>query len=425
MKIFSRGKVREKDADEKSASEEFLKRTIEEQQLKFNIACIGIGKAGIHFVDALYRMDMKTGVNQIYPLALPSSRFDYITAPEFFRNEKELVFPFGASNTQVRYTGVGGNQRLGQKIAMEDGGRIVAKISDGLKEFEKKIPVKAIVLVGSLAGGTGGGSIPVLAKVLKLSFPDFLVMVIGVLPEKKEGNVYFANAARSLLMILSLLREKNYIDCFLLFENMVVRSGGMLEGYDYINDTFAATFNLIFGSTYSVDTLDPQDKMTLIQKGGREGMGLMSYDDLLFKGEHHPNPEDDREIETAKSNIIRILYENLDKYPRGTVENALYGAYQIRCDQSLFPFDVRNILNEKFEERLKGKEQDKVPYVKGGVWPNPKSEKIEIGTMILGINEDGYEYVREMKRKWNEGYWTKWYPREDFENDLEEIRNLR
>jgi cell division GTPase FtsZ len=424
MRIF-RSKREEKDTEKGISSEDSLKRVIEEQQLKFNIGCIGVGKAGIHFLDALYRMDVETGVNQIYPIALPSSRFDYVTAPAISQNEEEFVFPFGAADPEVRYTGVGGNQRLGQKIAIEDSGRIVAKIDESIKEYEKKIPVKAIVLVGSLAGGTGGGSLPVLAKVLKLSFPDFLIMIIGVLPEKREGNIFFANSARSLQMILSLLGEKDYVDCFLLFENMIVRSGGMLQGYDYINNTFARTFNLIFGSTYSVDTLDPQDKMTLIKKGGREGLGLMNYYDLAFKGEHHPNPQDDREVEAAKANIIRILHENLDGYPRGTVESAGFGAYQIRCDQSLFPFDVRNILNEKFEERLKGKKATKVPYVKGGVWPQPKSQRIEIGTMILGIRDDDYEYLGQMKRKWNEGVWENWYSRKEFEEDLETVKNLR
>jgi len=425
MSIFNKIKRKEdqkKKDDEQIKWHEEVKRRereiIKTAELRFNTYCIGIGRAGIHFLDSIYSLDTITRVNQIFPLALPSSRYDYQMADNI-RKREEFIFPFGASDRNVRFSGVGGDQHLGQQIAIKDGRNILKKMNDEINMMERRVPIKAIALIGSLAGGTGGGAIPTFAKMIKDNFPEQLLMIIGILPEKEEGNTYLANASRSFHMINELKKElkDKYADAIFIFENMIVRGKGMLQSYDYINNYLAKTFNLLFGSSYSPDTLDPQDKMSVLKKGGAEGIGLMQY--TGGQEVEDSTPDSENEMDEATAQIIRILDKNLSNYPQGTVESGTFGAYQIRCSQDIFPFNVRNTLNSNFEKRLEAGIPGKNAFVRGGVWPIPQSEDVEISTMILGIDPEKYEYLNKIMEMWNI-----WYAKQDVENDLNQIISL-
>ena len=418
-------KIRGRDTSRRTAAETAVsfraakkreQEMIERQELRFNTYCIGIGRAGIHFLDSIYALDKETQVNQVFPLALPSSRYDYQLAENLKRKEDRL-FPFGASNRDVRYTGVGGDQHLGQQIAFEEGRRVLKKIDEDIRTIDKRVPVEAIILIGSLAGGTGGGSIPVLAKMIKDNFPDQVLMIMGILPEKQEGNTFFVNASRSFNMIMNLRDElpDEYVDTVFIFENMIIRKAGMLQSYKEINQQLAKTFNLMFGSSYSPDTLDPHDKISTLKKGGKKGIALTYY--TGDQRVENPNPETDLDIEDAKAEIIRMFEKNLREYPSGTVESGRFGAYHIRCNQNIFPFDVRNILNSTFEMRLEGGNHDKHAFVRGGIWPAPMSEQVEIATMILEIDPTKYEYLKKIMNMW-----SLWYEKEDVVRDFEQIR---
>jgi cell division GTPase FtsZ len=408
-------KKAEEIAKRRLAKKQREREIIEQAELRFNTYCIGVGRAGIHFLDAIYELDSTTEVYQIFPLALPSSRYDYQLADNL-RDRKEHIFPFGASDRDVRYSGVGGDQHLGQQIALKDGRRILKKMDDEINMMERRVPIKAITLIGSLAGGTGGGAIPALAKMIKDNFPNQLLIVLGILPEKQEGNTFIANASRSYKMITNLRNAlpNKYIDTFLLFENMIVRGTGMLQSYDFINERLAKTFNLLFGSSYSPDTLDPQDKLKILKKGGKEGIGLMCY--TGNQKVEDPNPQASKDLDDATAQIIRILDKNLGDYPSGTVVTARFGAYQIRCSQEIFPFDVRNTLNSTFEARLQGGTAGKDAFVRGGVWPTPGSDTVEISTMILEVEPEKYDYLNRIMEKW-----SMWYEEEDVKRDFEQI----
>jgi len=384
-----------------------------EMRVGFNTYCIGVGRAGIRFLDSMYGLDVKSGVKQISPLGLASSKFDYDLIDNLGAKH---IFPFGDSDRDVRYTCVGGNQCLGQEIAIGDGRRILARIYEDISTEEREELVHAITLIGSLAGGTGGSTIPVLAKMIKDNFPEKLVVIMGILPEEQEGSTYLANASRSFNMIMSLRRElaDRYADVFFIFNDMVARRGGILQSYGRTNQKWAETFNLLFGSTYNPDNLDPHDRLSFLKKGGKEGIGMMRYTGDLEVD--NPNPQTDMEVEDAKSEIIRALKKNLAEYPPGTVKSGAYGLYQMRCDQSIFPFDVRNIMNESFEKRLQEGSSDKYAFVRGGIWPNQGSEQLDIATMILGIEPTEYRYLDKIMRKW-----TARYRKEDMKKDFEQI----
>ncbi len=419
--MFRIRRTSRREAEEKARRYQALgkreRKMIEKRQLIFSTYCIGVGRAGIHLLDAMYEVDTETGVNQIYPLALPSSRYDYQLADNL-REREQHIFPFGASNKDVRYTGVGGDQLLGQKIALEEGRKILHKMDEEISTIEREIPVKAIVLIGSLAGGTGGGAIPALAKMIKDNFPDQLLMIMGLLPGKQEGNTFFINASRSYTMIAKLREDlpDKYVDTVFTFENMIVRRKGGQQSYEYMNQEVAKAFNLLFGSSYSSDTLDPLDRLSILKRGGEKGIGMM-----YCTGDHvsNPNPETLMEIEDTKSVIIRMLRKNLARYPPGAVETGMFGAYQIRCNQNIFSFDLRNLLHSNFESILETGDKEKHPFVRGGFWPNPGSDKVEIATMVLGINPKKYEYLDKIA-----GMWNLWYDKEGILDDFEQIRTM-
>ena len=199
---------------------------------------------------------------------------------------------------------------------------------------------------------------------------------------------------------------------------MIVRTRGMLQSYEFINKKLAKTFNLLFGSSFSADALDPHDKRSILQKGGKEGIGMMCY-----TGKHEVeniNPQTEDEIDAAESQIVRILDKNLSDYPLGTVKTGKFGAYQVRCNQDIFPFEVRNILNSTFEKRLEEGQEEKSAFVKGGVWPNPHSNKVEMSTMILRIEPTEYKYLKKIM-----GMWKLWYEEEDINRDLEQILSMQ
>ena len=419
--IFRIGRKSEREAKEEARRYQAMKgrerEMKERQQLIFNTYCIGVGRAGIHLLDAMYALDIETGVNQIYPLALPSSRYDYQLADNL-GERGEHIFPFGDSNRDVRYSGVGGDQHLGQRIAFEEGRRIMNRVDEDFSVIDKRTPVRAIMLIGSLAGGTGGGAIPLLAKMIKDNFPDQLLVIMGLLPEKQEGNTFFVNASRSYAMITRLREElrDRYVDTVFIFENMIVRKERMLQSYDYINQEVAKSFNLLFGSSYSPDALDPYDRLSILKKGGEKGIGMMYYtSDQVDK----LSSQTDKEIEYTKPAIIRLLHKNLARYPARTVETGRFGAYQVRSDQNIFPFDLRNILNSNFESILETGDKEKQAFIKGGFWPNPGSDKVEIATMLLEINPKEYEYLDKIA-----GMWNIWYDKEGILNDFEQIRTV-
>jgi hypothetical protein len=84
----------------------------------------------------------------------------------------------------------------------------VLNATNGVSKFN----MDAFVVIGSLAGGTGGGGAPLVARDLGNRF-DLPVYGVGVLPSNHEPDVYKLNAARSMQ---SFARET---DNLILFDN--------------------------------------------------------------------------------------------------------------------------------------------------------------------------------------------------------------
>lgn len=93
--------------------------------------------------------------------------------------------------------GTGSDIELGRQVARKE----LNVIDDKVQSI---IPIDTdfVLLIGSLAGGTGGGCIPIIAERLRKSV-DPPVYVLGILPAEEEGNIYILNAVDSLKQTIS------------------------------------------------------------------------------------------------------------------------------------------------------------------------------------------------------------------------------
>jgi len=78
--------------------------------------------------------------------------------------------------------GVGKMNEVGAAIAKEDGDKVLDKVRD-----TKNLPeTDAFMIVGSAAGGTGSGSLPIITQMIKENFPEKPVYNLIALPFKYE-----------------------------------------------------------------------------------------------------------------------------------------------------------------------------------------------------------------------------------------------
>ncbi len=80
--------------------------------------------------------------------------------------------------------GVGKINEAGAEIARQDGDKII----DALRSAERFYEADAFLLIASAAGGTGSGSIPVIAQTIKKRYEDKPVYCLIVLPFEHEEN---------------------------------------------------------------------------------------------------------------------------------------------------------------------------------------------------------------------------------------------
>ena len=106
-------------------------------------------------------------------------------------------------NRKTANHGVGKVNTLGADIARQDGDKVITSVGSANRFYE----ADAFLLVASVAGGTGSGSMPVIAEIIKERYSDKPVYALVVLPfeheEKTEARTVY-NSATSLKAIYSI-----------------------------------------------------------------------------------------------------------------------------------------------------------------------------------------------------------------------------
>jgi cell division GTPase FtsZ len=106
-------------------------------------------------------------------------------------------------NRKTANHGVGKINAVGAEIARQDGDKVITAVGSADRFYE----ADAFMLIASVAGGTGSGSMPVLAEMIKERYGDKPLYALVVLPfeheEKTEARTTY-NSATSLKAIYSI-----------------------------------------------------------------------------------------------------------------------------------------------------------------------------------------------------------------------------
>ncbi|MAG14995.1 MAG: cell division protein FtsZ [Dehalococcoidales bacterium] len=133
--------------------------------------------------------------------------------------------------------GVGKINELGAEIAREDGDKVIETIRSS-RQFSE---ADAFLLVGGAAGGTGSGSVPVIAQYLKERYVDKPIYTLIVLPFEHEE----ATEERTVYNVATCLKSAYLVaDAVFLVDNQryVMKSSPIRSNLAKINTLIAAPF---------------------------------------------------------------------------------------------------------------------------------------------------------------------------------------
>ncbi|MBU7029233.1 MAG: hypothetical protein HXS48_20015 [Theionarchaea archaeon] len=338
---------------------------------------IGVGNAGMKLLDKVCSLDIESNLHEIYPIGIRTSKFDCQSPKNI---EQDQIIDLGEEKERRLAKGTGGDQSLAQKIFLKKKDVFLERIG------QSTIESAPLFLLGSLAGGTAGGGIPVLAKLLKKNFPNNPVLIAGILPDPHEGSTLQANASRSLLFL------EEY-DALILFENRAIRSATIEEGFDILNDEFAETLYSLFAVRPEEYALNTQKMLNLTKRFGKEGICLTHRcvsEEIMLE-----EPKTDEEREVLKSDMVRLLKLNLSHYPEEVLRSARGGAYHIGSNRNFLLHDLVSLLSTTVEDLLGGNGALVVP----GFWRS-QDYLIEIVTTLVGVDSSKYEFAKRINGKW-------------------------
>ena len=206
-----------------------------------NVGIIGIGNAGNQVA--------VVGLNKysIPAIAINSSEKDLETVQD--------------SVTRILigdHRGAGKDRRDAKKFLKE---RITNMMQS--EEIQKFMARDIIFIISSTGGGTGSGIVPILSEILKQSFPDVMIVVVGILPTIIEALSTQANTLEYLEELYSADLKQTYM----MYDNDRFSKLPTHEMMRKINESIVDDINVLRG-TYQTPTpfssIDEKDASKII-----------------------------------------------------------------------------------------------------------------------------------------------------------------
>jgi len=145
---------------------------------------IGCGQCGGRIADEFARLNVKAHVQRGIDIATNTLAVNTdiadLSGLSFIKRNYQHRIVIGGQKTSGH--GVGKINELGAEVAREDGDKVL----EAVRASPKFAETDAFLIVGSAAGGTGSGAIPVLTQHLKEYYPGKPVYNLVVLPFNHE-----------------------------------------------------------------------------------------------------------------------------------------------------------------------------------------------------------------------------------------------
>jgi cell division GTPase FtsZ len=203
------------------------------------LTVIGLGQCGCRIADQFARLNFKAHGQRkatIAPtvIAVNTDQAD-LTGLRFIKNDYRHRVLLGLRQTLGH--GVGKINELGAQLAKEDSDKVLEAVKASPEFYE----THAFLLVAGAAGGTGSGSLPVLAKAVKDRYVGKPVYALVILPFEHEQST----ESRSTYNTATCLKSTyDIVDAVFLADNQryVRKDASLMSNLDRINRMIAEPF---------------------------------------------------------------------------------------------------------------------------------------------------------------------------------------
>ena len=203
------------------------------------LAVIGLGQCGCRIADNFARLNIKAHAERkvtIVPIVIGvnTDQAD-LTGLRFIKKDYMHRILIGLRQTLGH--GVGKINELGAELAREDGD----KVMDAMKTEPRFYETHAFLLIAGAAGGTGSGSLPVIARMIKERYLNKPVYALIVLPFEHEQF----SEARSVYNSATCLKSTyDLVDAIFLADNQryVRKDASLVSNMERINRMIAEPF---------------------------------------------------------------------------------------------------------------------------------------------------------------------------------------
>ena len=268
------------------------------------LAVVGLGQCGCRIADNFARMNLKAQAERkatIAPvvIAMNTDQAD-LTGLRFIKKDFRHRILIGLRQTLGH--GVGKINELGAQLAKEDGD----KVMDAMKSESEFYETHAFLLVAGSAGGTGSGSLPVIAKMIKERYMNKPVYALVVLPFEHEQY----SEARSMYNSATCLKSTfEVVDAVFLADNQryVRKDASLINNMERINRLIVEPFyDLMCAGEVTkrkyvgARTIDAGDLIASLQGWTTIGMGRTELPAFRFPWEIRKKHFRDKAVESFR-----------------------------------------------------------------------------------------------------------------------------
>ncbi len=150
------------------------------------LVVVGFGQCGGKIVDEFSRMNKRSRFHRGIEIVAGAFAVNTDTADlsSLSSIKSDYQHRILIGNRKTGSHGVGKINALGAEIAKQDGDKVI----DAIRSAKRFYEADAFLLIAGAAGGTGSGSMPIMAQTIKERYEDKPVYALIVLPFEHEGK---------------------------------------------------------------------------------------------------------------------------------------------------------------------------------------------------------------------------------------------